>query len=462
MGPLRLTRSASVVRRTSRTRALALILASGMLMGGLTTFGATPEFAGAATSWSTPQSIDAQSPYGLSWVSCVSASFCVAVDSNGYVLTYDGNAWSTPHNIDSSHHLFSVSCVSNSFCVAVDGVGNVLTFNGSAWSAPQSIVSGDTLSSVSCDSTVYCMAVSWGGLAFTMTGSVWSPPGLIDSSGTLFGVSCPPSSGAESCAIVGGSGGSNSGQAFVYNGNTFSGVGVISNDGLFGVSCPSEIFCVAVDDNSDVLLRNGVTWSSPNIIDAGNGMTSVSCPSTTFCVAVDNNGNALTYNGTSWSSPNVVDAGGYDLTSVSCPSSNFCAAVDNYGRAMFYRPLAPPTTTTTTTLPPSATTTTLPPSTTSTTLPKKSVPGAPQIHVSSSAKGSISISVKATIKNGGSPISKYQFSLNGKSWVNVSKNSHGVFVISHLISHKTYSVRLRAVNSVGAGASSNAVKVKVK
>jgi hypothetical protein len=70
--------------------------------------------------------------------------------------------------------------------------------------------------------------------------------------------------------------------------------------------------------------------------------------------------------------------------------------------------------------------------------------------------------VVGTTKNGGSPISKYQCSLNAKSWFNVSKNSHGVFVINHLISLKTYSVRLRAINGVGAGAPSNAVKVKVK
>jgi len=103
-----------------------------------------------------------------------------------------------------------------------------------------------------------------------------------------------------------------------------------------------------------------------------------------------------------------------------------------------------------------------PTTTTSTTAPKKTVPGAPLIHVSSTSKGSISISVAGDVRNAGSPISKYQCSLNGKSWVNVSKNSHGVFVIGHLISHKTYSVRLRAINGAGAGDPSNAVKVKVK
>ena len=345
MSPLTLNQVASIVRKTLRIRAMALILFSGVLVAALTMFGAATGYAGAAASWSTPKSIDAQSPYGLSSVSCASADFCVAVDSNGYALTYDGSAWSTPQNIDSSHHLFSVSCVSNSYCAAVDGVGNVLTFNGSVWSAPQRIVNGDTLSSVSCDSTVYCMAVSWGGFAFTMTGSVWSSPGLIDSSGNLFGVSCPRSSGAESCAIVGGSGGSNSGQAFVYNGNTSTGIGVVSNGSLYGVSCPSEIFCAAVDLNSDVLLKNGVTWSSPDVIDTGYDMTSVSCPSATFCVAVDNNGNAMTYNGASWSTPNVIDSG-YWLTSVSCPSATFCAAVDNYGRATIFSEASATTTST--------------------------------------------------------------------------------------------------------------------
>jgi hypothetical protein len=326
------SRFGHVVLRTSRFCVLALIVVGGVLVATLTSFSTSLTSASAVASWSTPKAVDAQSPYGLKSVSCVAANFCIAVDSNGNFLSYNGISWSTPQNIDSSHNFYSVSCVTKDFCVAVD-YANVLVFNGSAWSAPQRIdfQPADNLDSVSCSSTIYCMAVSSMGFAFTMSGTAWSGPGLISSNGNLFGVSCPPSSGAESCNIVGGSGGSNSGQAFVYNGNTSSGVGVVSNGSLFGISCPSEIFCAAVDLSSDVLFKNGATWSSPNVIDAGSGMVSVSCPSVAFCVAVDKNGNALTYNGTSWSSPSAIDAG-FWLTSVSCPTSTFCAAVDNYGR----------------------------------------------------------------------------------------------------------------------------------
>jgi hypothetical protein len=325
------SRFGHVVLRTSRFCVLALIVVGGVLVATLTSFSTSLTSASAVASWSTPKAVDAQSPYGLKSVSCVAANFCIAVDSNGNFLSYNGISWSTPQNIDSSHNFYSVSCVTKDFCVAVD-YANVLVFNGSAWSAPQRIdfQPADNLDSVSCSSTIYCMAVSSMGFAFTMSGTAWSGPGLISSNGNLFGVSCPPSSGAESCNIVGGSGGSNSGQAFVYNGNTSSGVGVVSNGSLFGISCPSEIFCAAVDLSSDVLFKNGATWSSPNVIDAGSGMVSVSCPSVAFCVAVDKNGNALTYNGTSWSSPSAIDAG-FWLTSVSCPTSTFCAAVDNYG-----------------------------------------------------------------------------------------------------------------------------------
>jgi len=36
----------------------------------------------------------------------------------------------------------SVSCPTAGFCVAVDSVGNILTYNGSSWSSPKSIDAG--------------------------------------------------------------------------------------------------------------------------------------------------------------------------------------------------------------------------------------------------------------------------------------------------------------------------------
>ena len=60
------------------------------------------------------------------------------MDDAGNVLTYNGDAWSSPTSVDQAT-LSSVSCPTASFCAAVDDAGNVLTYNGDAWAAPDSI-----------------------------------------------------------------------------------------------------------------------------------------------------------------------------------------------------------------------------------------------------------------------------------------------------------------------------------
>ena len=81
------------------------------------------------TSWSAPEMVDPPSG-SMTSVSCVSASFCAAVDSAGAALTFDGTTWSAPVSIDpiapepmnsyTTGHFSSVSCVSTTFCIAVD------------------------------------------------------------------------------------------------------------------------------------------------------------------------------------------------------------------------------------------------------------------------------------------------------------------------------------------------------
>ncbi len=60
--------------------------------------------------------------------------------------------------------------------------------------------------------------------------------------------------------------------------------------------------------------------------------------------------------------------------------------------------------------------------------------------------------------SGGSPITGYQYSVDGGAWVNAPAGaSQGVFTIPGLNPQTTYSVQIRAVNSVGSGANSNTV-----
>jgi hypothetical protein len=268
--------------------------------------------------------------------------------------------------------------------------------------------------------------------------------------------------------------------------------------GVSSVSCSSAGNCSAGGYYKDPASHNQAfvvdetngTWGSAievpgtALLDAGGDahVNAISCGSAGNCSA--GGGYALTSNhyqafvvdetnGTWGSAIEVpgsasLNAGGSaEVYSISCASVGNCSAggsytdSSNHHQAMVDGLTATTsTTTTTTTVPPTTTTTTVPPTTTTTL--KALAPRAPSIHASSTSKGVLSISLKGTVANGGSPITRYQYSLGGKSWINISKNSHGVFVISHLISNKTYSVRLRAVNRVGAGVSSNTVKVKVK
>ncbi len=94
----------------------------------------TPLTVAAPSSWSTPAPFDfGNHTYErtLENVSCPTASFCVAVDSQGYVMassnpTGDASAW-TSTNIDGTREIYGISCPSSTFCAAVDAHGNVMT-----------------------------------------------------------------------------------------------------------------------------------------------------------------------------------------------------------------------------------------------------------------------------------------------------------------------------------------------
>jgi hypothetical protein len=67
----------------------------------------------------------------LSPVSCPSASFCMAVDTNGYALRWNGVSWSqptwsAPRQVDQNGGgLTAVSCRPGGYCVATDYDGQV-------------------------------------------------------------------------------------------------------------------------------------------------------------------------------------------------------------------------------------------------------------------------------------------------------------------------------------------------
>jgi hypothetical protein len=266
-------------------------------------------------------------------VSCVSTTFCAAVDQEGNALIYNGTSWTLPATIDNPSvvaQLDSVSCVSSSYCVAVDQRGGALTYNGTVWT--RLAIDGTTeLPSVSCASTTFCAAVDTAGKAFVFSSGAWSGA-TVDGTTALKSVSCPASG---FCVSV-----DKAGNWLSYNGSSWSAPANIDTQligtptpvptavALNSVSCASSSFCVAVDARGSALTYNGTSWTVPNVINGTNPFNSVSCPTISFCAAVDTKGGEFNYNGSTWSTRNIID-GTTELTSVSCLSGTFCVAVDS-------------------------------------------------------------------------------------------------------------------------------------
>ena len=170
-------------------------------------------------------------------VSCTARTNCVAVGSGApdnestlpYSVRWDGTSWQqldTPdQDQEISPGLSGVSCISATQCLAVGSGGGTngtsslaLEWTGTSWQqlstpAPAAGVVSDALSSVSCTGTSWCMAVGFSHtgsttaapLAQTWTGGTWQTVATADLPGNLYptalaGVSC---TSATACLAAG-------------------------------------------------------------------------------------------------------------------------------------------------------------------------------------------------------------------------------------------------------------------
>jgi hypothetical protein len=334
---------ASAMRRRLTRAAAAVTVIAGVVL--------VPSAGLAANGWSGPTVIDNSNP--PQYISCPSATFCVAVGTNGYAQTYNGGSWGTPEFIDPSLNLSgspltSISCPSTSFCAAVDLAGYALTFNGSSWTPRTQIDStGNSVTAVGCASASFCVAGDVGGNGFVYNGTSWSAPITINHTSNDEGIgdiACPS---ASFCVAVGERG---SAETSTDGGTAWTNPPqIIASDNLTSVSCPSTTFCAAVDTGGNAYTYNGGTWSAADPIDTANGqidggaLDSVSCPSSSFCAAFDGLEDVLMFNGSSWSAPEKLETGAVLHPGVSCASSSFCAAVDGGGDAFLYGAASAPT-----------------------------------------------------------------------------------------------------------------------
>ena len=306
-------------------------------------------------------------------VSCVSASACEAggyfqlqVTSNdpkALAEGWNGDAWQLQSAVAppgaTSNELGGVSCVSATFCVAVgghnDSAGNqaILAelWNGQKWTI-QSVPAlpnpsdsssfGNGLDQVSCVSAQFCEAVgagSAGAFALMWNGTSWTLqtlPGIEDVDPQA--VSCPS---ADFCMMVDGFA-----QAETWDGTSWSAAPTPTGLTFIGsVSCVSATFCNVVgggDEDSLAAQWNGTSWTTETLAGTvSTAMNAVSCTTASSCQAVgetpgsnDQEGTvAESWNGSAWtlqSAPGPSTTLGSELDAVSCASATSCTGVGWY------------------------------------------------------------------------------------------------------------------------------------
>jgi hypothetical protein len=262
------------------------------------------------------------SPGGPRWVvdrtrlrrvlAVVVAASIGAVALSGGVARADSRQWSivsSPNsNTSDGAELYAVSCASRSLCMAVGG-GLIEEWDGSSLtqiSSPNSSSYGSVLTGVNCVSADFCVAVGY----YQYNSNYSTEPLIEEWNGSRWSLVSSPNTGSL-------------------------------NNYLFGVSCVTSNFCIAVGVAGAAPLVeewNGSRWSLVNSPSTSGQLYSVSCASSSFCMAAGDvyyhlNGTHVQtlieeWDGSSWklvSSPNGSSQDSV-LNAVSCVSTDFCLA----------------------------------------------------------------------------------------------------------------------------------------
>jgi hypothetical protein len=375
-------------------RGVAAAWLAGAVGAGIAGLGVTVAGASAVPgSWSVIASPDATPNLDntLTAVSCVSASFCMAVGDadNGsgtdtLAEMWNGAAWTITASPDlpasPGDELTGVSCLSEQFCMASGYAYNgshdvtlIEQWDGAAWSivsSPDTTASDpNLLRAISCTTTTSCVAVGTASSNSTFQtlietwqgpGAGWtitpSPDSSAGQANQLSGVSC---AGGGFCMAIGhyNVGNAPRSLAEVWNGGDWSMVPSPSSVGyqnpqLNGISCTSASFCVAVGTAGSVALLaqnltetwDGGSWSitpSPDTSLVDNYLQGVSCSTPSSCVAAgyrDGNASyalqALQWDGSAWTMGPTLDAPGPVAlgqgAAVSCGAASGCTVVSAY------------------------------------------------------------------------------------------------------------------------------------
>jgi hypothetical protein len=298
----------------------------------------------------------------LAGVSCVSASFCLAVGTSfggpthkGSAMlaeTWNGRRWRLMPGSPLRSRPAAVSCPSRSFCMAV-GQGQqvnlplVRVWDGRTWRLLKSPAHAD-LAAVSCPDSSFCMAVG------PQTAEVWNGRTwrllTVPDHAALTGVSCP----STSFCLATGYSAQRPGSPIMTQALVWNGAGLRSTHPpdprqhatLTAVSCADASRCTVLGYRGGCLgcflaaTWNGRTWEQT--IRRLPVLTALSCPDAHHCVAVGNCAGALNcrhgqaalaWNGSSWRPVTAAGPGYASLNGVSCWHPRACMTVGNIGQS---------------------------------------------------------------------------------------------------------------------------------
>jgi len=313
--------------------------------------------AAAAVGWGIQATSSPSQLNELIAVSCSSASACTAVGndenssgSSALAERWNGSSWALQSAVnppgDASVLLDGVSCPSATYCVAVGSNGGGSTgtavaesWNGSTWTAMSPVSpAGATLSAVSCTSASNCWAVGWAtgiSMAEHWNGTVWTAQTLSTTRGSLLRtVSCVS---ASYCMALGA-------PSFKWNGSTWTAQTSPPSMVSYSVSCTAATFCQAVGSfgsDAEDQSWNGSTWTVQTFPSPSESVLfGVSCAVSSSCIAV---GETVTstldfpladhWNGSTWTATSTPSPSGAEAAlfqGVSCPSSTDCTATGDW------------------------------------------------------------------------------------------------------------------------------------
>lgn len=223
--------------------------------------------------------------YGL-WARAANEVY--AVGEGGYILKYDGTAWSRMTNMN-SQHLLSV-WGSGSKTYAVGFSGTILELVGTTWTIVPSNTTNALLSIFSPSVGKFVVAgeaatvLRSSGGAFTKDNNLPSVANLFTARGT-----------GDNDLWAGGSGG----KLIRFDGMNWTAQSTAPERGLRGVYAVSAKDIWAVGENGTALHYDGTSWTSTNS-NTGANLNAVFALSATEVFAVGDGGVFIRWNGMRW------------------------------------------------------------------------------------------------------------------------------------------------------------------